>query len=148
VHRALLATLGEGEEAPKLSTAREMAQRCSETERESMRVERGADDVCAAYLLERELRERGPEAKFEGEVSGTIRSGAFVRFGGELADVYEGFLPARLIGGRERFELNETETALVGQETGRAVRLGDPVSVRATKIEAGRGRVDLEPVDG
>ena len=80
-----------------------------------MRIERRADDVCAAFLLERELRERGPEAEFEGEVSGLIRAGAFVGFGGELGDVYEGFLPARRIGGAERFELNETETALVGQ---------------------------------
>ena len=42
-----------------------------------------------------------------------IGAGAFVRFGGELGDVYEGFLPARRIRG-ERFEINETETALVG----------------------------------
>ena len=148
VHRALLAALGEGEDAPKMSSARETAQRCSESERESMRVEREADDVCAAFLLEQELRERGPEADFEGEVSGTIRSGAFVRFGGELGDVYEGFLPARLIGGSERFELNETETALLGAESGRAVRLGDPVSVRPARVETERGRVDLEPVRG
>ncbi len=82
-----------------------------------MRIERGADDICAAFLLERELRERGGEAEFEGEVSGVIRAGAFVGFGGELGDVYEGFLPARRIGG-ERFELNETETALVGRRVG------------------------------
>ena len=54
---------------------------------------------------------------FEGEVSGLIRAGAFVGFGGELGDVYEGFLPARRLGGAERFELNETETALVGGES-------------------------------
>jgi len=148
VHRALLAALGEGEDAPRTSVAREMARHCSEAERESMRIERQADDVCAAYLLQREMRERGPDADFEGEVSGTIRSGAFVRFGGELGDVYEGFLPARLIGGSERFELNDAETALVGQVSGGVVRLGDPVTVRPTRVQAERGRVDLEPVDG
>jgi len=159
VHRALLAALGEGEPAPSAAEARDAAWRCSERERESMRVERRADDVCAAFLLERELRERTPftlsprggqnvSPAFEGEVSGLIRAGAFVGFGGELGDVYEGFLPARLLGGAERFELNETETALVGQEGGRRLRLGDPVTVRVSGVEAPRGRVDLESVDG
>ncbi len=62
VHRALLATLGEGEAAPRAAEAREVAWHCSERERESARIERDADDVCAAYLLERELaraRRRG-----------------------------------------------------------------------------------------
>jgi ribonuclease R len=148
VHRALLAALGEGEPAPSAAEAREAARHCSERERESMRIERRADDVCAAFLLERELRERGAEAEFEGEVSGLIRAGAFVGFGGELGDVYEGFLPARRLGGIERFELDESETALVGQESHRKLRLGDPVSARVSGIEAARGRVDLEPVDG
>ncbi|HET8863313.1 MAG TPA: S1 RNA-binding domain-containing protein [Solirubrobacterales bacterium] len=84
---------------------------------------------------------------FEGEVSGLIRAGAFVGFGGELGDVYEGFLPARRIGGAERFELNETETALVGQDSRRKLRLGDPISVRVSGVEAARGRVDLEPAE-
>ena len=61
-----------------------------------------------------------------------IRSGAFVAFGGELGDVYEGFLPARRMRD-EDFELNETETALVGKSSGRRVRLGDPVSVRVDR---------------
>ena len=147
VHRALLATLGEGEEAPRAAEAREVAWHCSEQERESARIERDADDVCAAYLLERELGERGGEVVFEGEVSGVIRAGAFVGFGGELGDVYEGFVPARTIG-EERFELNEAETALVGRESGGALRLGDPISVRVTGVEAPRGRVDLERANG
>jgi ribonuclease R len=147
VHRALLATLGEGEAAPSASEVREAAWRCSELERESMRIERGADDICAAYLLERELSERGAEATFAGEVSGLIRSGAFVSFGGELGDVYEGFLPARRMPG-DYFELNATETALRGRESGSTIRLGDPVSVRVTGVEAARGRADLEAAPG
>jgi ribonuclease R len=148
VHRALLAALGEGEPAPSAAEAREAARHCSERERESMRIERRADDVCAAFLLERELGERGREVAFEGEVSGLIRAGAFVGFGGELGDVYEGFLPARRLGGAERFDLNATETALVGGESKRRLRLGDPISVQVSGVEAARGRVDLEPVEG
>jgi ribonuclease R len=77
-------------------------------------------------------------------VSGVVGAGAFVRFGGELGDVYEGFLPARRLRG-EYFALNETETALVGRRSGRALRLGDPVRVGVDDIEAARGRVDLAP---
>jgi ribonuclease R len=53
-------------------------------------------------------------------------------------------VPVRLIRG-ERFDLNETETALVGGRSGRAIRLGDPLSVRVDRVEAPRGRVDLVP---
>jgi len=91
--------------------------------------------------------ERGAETAFDGEVSGLIRAGAFVGFGGELGDVYEGFLPARRIGGAERFELDESETALVGQDSGRKLRLGDPISVQVSGVEAARGRADLEPAE-
>ena len=76
-----------------------------------------------------------------------IRSGAFVAFGGELGDVYEGFLPARRMPG-DYFELNATETALRGRDAGSVLRLGDPVSVRVTGVEAARGRADLEAVAG
>jgi ribonuclease R len=144
VHRALLAALREGEEAPSLRTCREAAAHASARERESAKVERSADDVCAAHLLERELGERGLDAVFEGEVSGVIRAGAFVAFGGELGDVYEGMLPARTLPG-ERYELDKAEVALTGRgEGGRAIRLGDRLRVRVTGVDAGRGRSDLE----
>jgi ribonuclease R len=147
VHRALLAALAEGEEAPKRGEARDVAAECSAQERESAKIERDADDVCAAYLLERELGKRGLDAVFAGEVSGVIRAGAFVGFGGELGDVYEGMLPARTLPGG-RYELNEAEVALTARGSGTTLRLGDPVSVRVTGVDAARGRVDLELVAG
>jgi exoribonuclease R len=52
------------------------------------------------------------------------------------------------MGEGERFELNETETALVGRESKATLRLGDPISVRVTGVEPARGRVDLERLDG
>jgi len=146
VHRALLAALGEGEEAPRLGEARDVAADCSARERESAKIERGADDVCAAYLLERELGERGREAEFEGEISGVIRGGVFVAFGGELGDVYEGMLPARRLPG-SRYELDRAEVALVNREKS-SFRLGDPVKVKAAGVDPGRGRVDLELAGG
>ena len=56
----------------------------SAVEREAMQVERDADDVCLAFLLERNR----PEGPLEGEVVGLIEKGVFVRFGEEG---YEGF---------------------------------------------------------
>ena len=147
VHRALLSAVGGGEEAPSTGDVAEAALHASEREREAMILERDADDICGAFLLERELFEEGYEKRFEGEVSGVIRSGCFVRFGGRLGDVYEGFVPARRIRG-ERFELNEEETSLVGSKTGRKVSLGDSLAVRVEKVDSPLGRVDLEPFDG
>jgi ribonuclease R len=144
-HRALLAAIGEGEEAPKLAECRDAAADASARERESAQIERTADDVCAAFLLERELGERGLDAVFEGEVSGVIRSAAFVSFGGELGDVYEGMLPARRLPG-DRYELDRAEVALVGRGSGGRVNLGDPISVRVAGVDAARGRAELAPV--
>jgi ribonuclease R len=147
VHRALLSAVGGGEEPPTTGQAAEAALHASEREREAMILERDADDVCAAFLLERELFQEGYDKRFEGEVSGVIRSGAFVRFGGRLGDVYEGFVPARRIRG-ERFELNLEETSLVGGRTGRKVSIGDSIAVHVEKVDAPQGRVDLDPADG
>jgi ribonuclease R len=146
-HRALLSAIGAGEPEPQRDQVREAGWRSSEREREAMRVERDADKVCAAFLLDRELFAAGWGKSFEGEVSGLVGAGAFVRFTGELGDVYEGFLPARLLRG-DRFDLNQTETALVGRSSGGVLRLGDPVDVRVEAIDAPRGRVDLEPAGG
>jgi ribonuclease R len=144
-HRGLLSAIGAGEEPPRAEGLAEMGAQCSERERDATRTERDADSICGSFLLERELFERGPDTRFEGEISGVVGAGAFVRFGGALADIYEGFLPARRIGGRERYELDATETMLVGARGGDAVRIGDPATVTVDRVEAPRGRVDLLP---
>ncbi len=45
---------------------------------------------------------------------------------------------------REWWELNEEGTILRGERTGAAIRLGDRLRVNVGRIEAIRGRVDLE----
>ena len=141
-HRGLLSVIDGSEERPDVHAVAGAAVHCSDRERDSMRIERDGDDICAAFLLRRELFERGAETSFAGEVSGVIPAGAFIRFGGEHADIYEGFFPARRMPG-ERFEINEVESALIGMRTGKRVGIGDAIEVRVESVEPARGRVDL-----
>jgi ribonuclease R len=78
-------------------------------------------------------------------VIGLIGSGAFVAFGPSGAD-FEGMLPVRRLRG-DWWELNEQGTALIGTQSDRVLRLGDPVRVQVGRIDAPRGRVDLLPVE-
>jgi ribonuclease R len=116
----------------------------SATEREAMKIERDADDVCLAFLLERMVSEMDPNAShaFDGEVVGLIEKGAFIEFGEQR---FEGLLPARRLRGW--WTLNELGTALEAEGSGRRLRLGDSVQVEVDRIEAPRGRVDLVPAE-
>jgi ribonuclease R len=107
-----------------------------------MQIERLADRVARAFLLESELFRDGWDQEFDGEVTGLIGAGAFVRFGGG----HEGMLPLRRLRG-DWWELNEEGTILRGEHTGQTLRLGDPLRVRVERVETARGRVDLAPVE-
>jgi ribonuclease R len=141
-HRSLLAAIGIDDATPNAHDLADAGPSSSATERAAMVIERDAADVCSCFLLERVLAERGREVPFEGEVVGLVGAGAFVRFGEEG---FEGFLPARRLRG-DWWALNEEGTALVGEESGRALRLGDPATVEVARVEPARGRVDLLPV--
>jgi ribonuclease R len=138
VHRGLLAAIGVDDARPHAAEMDEAGAASSAAERRALGVERSSLDVCFAFLLERRLRD-DYDQPFEGEIIGVIGAGAFVRFGEEG---FQGFLPRRRIRG-DRWYLNETETALMGEHTGRAMRLGDPVAVQVDRVDAPRGRVDL-----
>ena len=139
-HRALLGALGLDDTAPAAEDLEQAGIDCSAAERAALQVERDADDVCLAFLLERVLVERGRETVWNGEVVGLIGAGAFIRFGDEG---FEGFLPARRL--RDWYDLNEEGTALIGSDSGRALRIGDPIPVIVDRVDAPRGRVDLLP---
>ncbi len=139
-HRALLSAVGGGEEPPRAGNPlEEAAEWTSGRERDAMQIERAADDVARAFLLERELFEGRLPAAFDGEIVGLVGAGAFVVFG----EGYEGFLPARRLRG-DWWELNEVGTILIGEDSGATMRIGDAVRVVVRKIEAPRGRVELD----
>jgi len=139
-HRALLSAVGGGEDAPRADRLTEAGTWTSDRERDAMIIERDADDVARCFLLERRLFEEGFDRVFDGEVIGVIGAGAFVAFGAG----HQGLLPVRRLRG-DWWELNEEGTLLRGEESGRTIRLGDPVQVRVERVEAPRGRVDLVP---
>ena len=141
-HRALLSAVGGGEEAPRASGLEEAGAWTSTREREAMSVERDADDIARAFLLEREVRELGRNAVWDAEVVGLVPVGAFVAFG----DGYEGLLPVRRLRG-DWWELDELGTILHGTRTGATIRLGDVVKVEIGRVDVARGRVDLHPVE-
>lgn len=139
-HRALLATIGADDSPPRADELHDAAEHSSNAERDAMRIERAADDVCMAFLLERRLAEAGWDLELDGEVVGVISKGLFVKFGEEG---FEGFLPVRRMRG-DWWEINEQETALVAADSGRRIRLGDPLRVAVGRVDAPRGRADLE----
>ncbi|HEY2438310.1 MAG TPA: RNB domain-containing ribonuclease, partial [Solirubrobacteraceae bacterium] len=141
-HRALLSAISGDVPAPEASFVASAGPWTSGRERESMVIERDADDVALCFLLERTLADEGLEMEFDGKVVGLVGSGAFVAFGPGLT--FEGMLPVRRMRG-DWWELNEPGTMLVGAHTGKAIRLGDPVRVQVGRVDTPRGRVDLLP---
>ncbi|GAC1434494.1 MAG: hypothetical protein NVSMB51_01800 [Solirubrobacteraceae bacterium] len=134
-HRSLLFAIGAEGPPPTAGAMGELGEWCSACEREAMSIERAADDVAGCFALARE----DPERTYKGEITGLISAGAFIAFGGG----YEGMLPVRRLRG-DWWELNEAGTILHGTRGGGALRLGDELEVRAGRIDAPRGRVDLE----
>jgi ribonuclease R len=141
-HRALLSAVGGGEDAPRATVLDEAAEWTSGRERDAMVIERDADDVANAFLLERLLFEGEIDREHDGEVVGLVGAGAFVAFG----QGFEGFLPARRLR-RDWWELNEQGTMLIAEESGARIRIGDAVRVIVRKVDPPRGRVELDVAD-
>jgi ribonuclease R len=139
-HRALLQGLGIDEVATPAHELEDAGVISSAAERDAMKIERDADDVCLSFLLERVLAgaDRNEPPSFEGEVVGLIEKGAFVQFGAER---FEGLLPVRRLRGW--WTLNELGTALEAEGSGRRLRLGDSIQIEVDGVDAPRGRVDL-----
>ncbi|MHB0866245.1 MAG: ribonuclease R family protein [Thermoleophilia bacterium] len=140
VHRALLRELGLEDFACDRLQLAETARVSSENERRASLVERTANDVALAFLLDRLLYEEGWDSVFEGEIVSVIPSGLFVRF----ERCYEGYVHARKLWG-DYFAISDKGSSLVGRRHGRPFRLGDRLSVRVVRIDKLRGKVELEP---
>ena len=138
VHRALIRALELGNDGltdAEIPLLEKVAEAISGTERRAMAAEREtADRLIAAYLADR------IGARFAARVSGLTRTGLFVRLNETGAD---GFVPASSIG-HEYFYHDEKRQALIGEETGAAFQLGDPVEVRLVEAIPSAGALRFE----
>src|SRR5262249_5014796 len=135
VHRALVRSLDFGNDGltdAEMEQLDQIAQAISDTERRAMAAEREtADRLIAAYLADRIC------ASVQTRVAGLVRTGLFVRLVETGAD---GFVPASSIGS-EYFYHDEARHALVGEDTGLAYRLGNPVFFSSRKPHTTLGSV-------
>ena len=138
VHRGLIKALGLGaggineEAAARLG---DTAAAISDSERRAMAAERETmDRLVAEYLSQR------VGAEFDARISGVTRAGLFVRLSETGAD---GFVPAASIG-RDYYRHQEELHALIGDRSGEAYRLGDPVRVRLIEAVPSAGALRFE----
>ena len=143
VHRALVYTLGLGEPVPDAAMLPEVARDASDRERDATNLERRADRMCLAYLLAHTLAGDDEwDRPRDGEVTGIGQPGLFITFD----EVFDGLLPFRRMHD-DHYVADQTEAEVVGEETGRRIRLGDAIRVRVVDVQPLRGRVTLEPAD-
>jgi len=139
VHRGLIRALKLGDGAlPEHTDGKslaEVAARISADERRAMAAERETVDRLIAHFLSEKIG-----ATFAGRIGGVVRAGLFVKLDETGAD---GFVPAATLG-NDYFAYNEAAHALVGQATGVAHRLGDPVTVKLVEAIPVAGALRFE----
>ncbi|HLH13810.1 MAG TPA: RNB domain-containing ribonuclease, partial [Solirubrobacteraceae bacterium] len=139
-HRALLSAIGARESAPRAGELVELGAWASERERDAMLIERDADDVARCFALLRQLRERGHDEVFDGEITGLISAGAFVAFGAAdeqqraAAPPFEGMLPVRMLRARIATPASASAPARAGGASASAA----PRSPRTSRQQHGR----------
>ena len=138
VHRILKRMHGALDGAiPTVDTLEDQSEHCSDREREATEAERESIklkqvEYAAAHL--------GDE--FDGVVVGVTKFGVFVQMTKLLV---EGLIHVRDMDGY--WEYDERRYALVGRNSGRRIRVGDPCRVRIEAAEPETRRVDLAFVE-
>ncbi len=153
VHRALDAYLeqasGRGGRGKKRITARmrddlrvpdeqalaEIGRHCSQAERNAEAAERDLTNYLVLDLLGDHLGD-----DFDGTVTGITGSGVFVQLDRYLVD---GFIRNEDLPGDGRWRLNRNTGALVAQDSGRSITIGDRFVVRIANVDAAARRLDL-----
>ncbi len=138
VHRALISAHGWGKDGlheAEVERLPDTADWISQTERRSMLAERDTTDrYLAAYLAER------VDQEFTGRVSGIARFGLFVKLDDTGAD---GLVPIRSLGDEYWSHDREAQT-LMGDRSGRTIRMGQRARIRLIQAEAITGGLLFE----
>jgi ribonuclease R len=138
VHRALIRAFDLGKDGltdAEIAGLEETGEHISGTERRSMAAERDSTDrYMATYLADR------VGATFQGRITGVTRFGLFIRLAETGGD---GIVPISSLG-NEYFVHDETLHALIGERSGAAYRLGDPVEVKLLEAAPVTGGLRFE----
>jgi ribonuclease R len=108
----------------------------SERERAAADCEREVTDMKIAEYMEKHIGE-----EYEGTISSVVSFGIFV----ELSNLIEGLVKLDTIKD-DRYIFDETTFALIGQNSKKIIRLGDPVKVRVIGASKEAKTVDFEIV--
>lgn len=141
IHRVIKEILNEGlsdERAAKLAaTADKAAELSSNQERKSIQAERTIEKKKKArYMSERIGME------YDGIISGVVNSGFFV----ELPNTVEGFVSAESLTD-DYYRLDAGNYRLVGENSGRVYRIGNPVRIEVDKVHFGTDDIDFRIAD-
>jgi ribonuclease R len=124
---------GYGKAPPPVETLAELAAASSGHERRAMEAERESVAMYRAYLMRDQVGER-----FPGIVSAVTSFGAFV----ELDEPFvEGLIKLDSLG--EQFTYDEVHMRLSAAKSGRAIELGDRVTVEIDNVSVLRRRIDF-----
>ncbi len=139
VHRRLKQLMrGERGEPDKKRLAKTCAE-ISKAERSAEAAEREMVDFHKAVFMKKRIGER-----FAGHVSGVTAFGIFI----ELDEVFVGGMVPLALMTDDYYSFLPEMHAVLGERTGRRLRLGDPVTVRIEDVDLGQRRVTFQLLSG
>ena len=137
VHRVLAECL-----AHDVHPDKNMESKCkhsSEMERKAMEAERAANKYKQVEYMQQFLGE-----EFDGVVSGVAHFGFWV----ETVDTKcEGLVSIHNMTAKDEFVYDETEYALIGQYTGKKIRIGDRVKIRVVAANLVKRQLDYDLIE-
>jgi ribonuclease R len=137
VHRVLAECL-----AHDVHPDKNMDSKCkhsSEMERKAMEAERAANKYKQVEYMQQFLGE-----EFDGVVSGVAHFGFWV----ETVDTKcEGLVSIHNMTAKDEFVYDETEYALIGQYTGKKIRIGDRVKIRVVAANLVKRQLDYDLIE-
>ncbi len=135
VRHALSRVLGGTPSQELMDSVKVQSEHCSMTGR---RADEAVWDVIK-WLKTEYMTDRVGEV-FEGVVSGVTGFGLFV----EIRSIFvEGLVHISTLG-NDYYRFEPVKHALIGERTGRVLRLGDEVSVRLMRVDLDEARIDFE----
>jgi|GEM_PF-3811695 len=115
-----------------------LGEHCSLLERRAVKLERKSLAICKAEYMEQFIGE-----KYSGIISGAMEFGFFVQVDSPFI---EGMVHVSQLG-KDFYNYDEDQHALIGERSKNRFRLGDKVEVQLTKVDVPLGRIDFSLVD-